>query len=607
MRHRVRWFLSLLVASGLFATSLSESNGSDESQPSAHPPDPEGTLLRSKVVAAVRDNYRRIPAGHCKMVFTAVNPGIKEKKTVRHRTPNGLTITYVETPRSTMEMDVIFSGRNVRVDRTIEENEHSSSAMLDDIWTDYNPSNKWAARWTREQMGGAGNFDPRNVGAAEQKNFFLEELAGDRVVRHETLKGPQGDRLALDMEHSIAGRTLSYRCEFDPRRNYLPARIIRYVPASGKIISVLEIDYQEVIKKSAWILKKSTQRFYAKTQATKPDQEGWTQQVTLEVGPVRIAEKIPDKAFEIVIAPGIQFRDNIRLNARAARKVDETWEPRDTKAIAESPTIQRILAAWKARQERLNSFHFTWDAQFRLPPNARFANRVNAKEIHLEIPASEFWGEGEDRFRAEFRKLDIRRPRVELGARCRATRNGDADATLDFSATLGGSPRGTRWNDHSDHESRASLLRPLLLACRPATREATGAHPDAFHVVTENAIIDKLHCIKIEKNGKADSRILETCWVDPNRDDVIVRWEVGSRASTLLWATIEYQQDKQHGWLPARWETNLWSVATEPNDGLISAKVTKYTINERFPPETFAVGFPDDTIIAEPGPRPPKK
>ena len=86
----------------------------------------------------------------------------------------------------------------------------------------------------------------------------------------------------------------------------------------GKILSVMDIEYREVGQNSAWFSKKSTHRFFADAHAETPEQHDWTQQVTLEVGPIRTDETFADTAFEIDITPGV-LRDNTRGRPRPAK------------------------------------------------------------------------------------------------------------------------------------------------------------------------------------------------------------------------------------------------------------------------------------------------
>jgi hypothetical protein len=273
----------------------------------------------------------------------------------------------------------------------------------------------------------------------------------------------------------------------------------------------------------------------------------------------------------------------------------------DTRLPDQSPTLNRILVNWKARQEHFQSFHFTWDSRLRAPKGALFSDprrprqvTLISREAQVDIPHSEFWAEGDDRLRTEYSMPEYDGHRLAIGTRYRGTFDGKTDATLEFPRD--GGPRGTIWNDKYDHESRASLVRPLWLGCQPASWHATGTQPELFRVVTERAIIENVRYVKIEKRSPKFLNHVEACWVDPARDDVIVRWEITGGMS-LFWASIEYRKDNKHGWVPCRWKSNLWGNR-EASAAMIEATVTNYAINEKYPAGIFAPNFPSDTNIS---------
>jgi hypothetical protein len=315
----LKWRLVLaLGGSIIFAVSVSispclaQENAADEAR------EPDGAALLMKAVDGIRENYRRFPVVHCNMVLTIVSPTVKERQVIRKPTNNGGFFETTVTPRSVTEIELMLSGNSFRVDSVGQDTqERWSSTMHDEIWTTYDPARRWAGRWFRDEMPRSMNYDPRNFGVSGQNKNFLEELAGHRVVKHETEKSENGERLALQVERSIpaTGVTMSYRYEFDPRRNYLPCRIVYYAPDDGKIISVLDIEYGEIARNSAWFLKKSTRCFYAEAHAETPEQGGWTQQITMDVSRVRTDETFADTAFDIEIPPGI-LRDNTRGRPR---------------------------------------------------------------------------------------------------------------------------------------------------------------------------------------------------------------------------------------------------------------------------------------------------
>ena len=220
---------------------------------------------------------------------------------------------------------------------------------------------------------------------------------------------------------------------------------------------------------------------------------------------------------------------SICSSARASDK--KATEP----PTAEGATLKRILANWKTRQEDLKSLHFVWDSRLMLPKGAGYwqtsqGNRIHrrsARDTQLGIPSTEVWIEGEDRFRTEFSAPQFDEVPT-LGSRFRGTLNAGRNVTLEIPPE-DLRPRATIWKDHYDHESTAPLLRVLLLGCRPGDWRATGRHPELFAVLTEHAIIDNVHCVKLEKSSRRN-QLKETCWVDPGRDDVVIRWEIGDRA-----------------------------------------------------------------------------
>jgi hypothetical protein len=97
-----------------------------------------------------------------------------------------------------------------------------------------------------------------------------------------------------------------------------------------------------------------------------------------------------------------------------------------------------------------------------------------------------------------------------------------------------------------------------------------------------------------------------TYFVDPARDDVIVSagefWaeavfgnEPPIDKTQMFALAIEYQRDRDWGWVPVRWKVN--SPANVASQAVNT--VTGLTINETFPAETFAMNFPPGTAVID--------
>ena len=99
--------------------------------------------------------------------------------------------------------------------------------------------------------------------------------------------------------------------------------------------------------------------------------------------------------------------------------------------------------------------------------------------------------------------------------------------------------------------------------------------------------------VKIEHPFDADGvRGVDTCWVDPSREDIVVAWEMrrmGENSYPNCHGTCEYKRDPTWGWVPHRW-TNTVAVGTR--DVINESEVVKYELNKPIPAETFAPIFP---------------
>ncbi len=73
----------------------------------------------------------------------------------------------------------------------------------------------------------------------------------------------------------------------------------------------------------------------------------------------------------------------------------------------ESAVLKRILANWRARQERVKSFHFVMDRRLTIPKEyfAEHRGENGRTEFHDEhsvVRGNEWWVDGNDRIRFEY-------------------------------------------------------------------------------------------------------------------------------------------------------------------------------------------------------------
>jgi hypothetical protein len=258
------------------------------------------------------------------------------------------------------------------------------------------------------------------------------------------------------------------------------------------------------------------------------------------------------------------------------------------KAAANSRTVARIFASWKAQQERTKSFHFVWDTS-EVP-------RGKAVNDGLELAHSQYecWVDGDDRYR--FEASTVRQPKA----------NGSVRRKHDWTVFDGKIYSSLSWSEGSNLPARGKLwdfgrrrpgflndeLRPLLLVFR-AFDQRGRRRGDQYRLATKDAIVGGVRCIKLQNSGKPEDRV-ESLWADPQQGDALVFWEVRAPGAQFPPISLQYRRDQKNGSIPIEWRTG-------PPDGrlldLIS-KVKTFAINERLPADVFKIRFPSSTAVA---------
>jgi hypothetical protein len=257
---------------------------------------------------------------------------------------------------------------------------------------------------------------------------------------------------------------------------------------------------------------------------------------------------------------------------------------------SELVVLKRILANWRAREQRTERFYFAWDSRW-TPPKHRGIGVVESRR--------ELWMEGDTRFRTIH--SFVRKPARKGIERKRSTRlgmgqeggyasDGTTNRLLDSDVDP---PQGSVWNGVDHKELEEISVSPLLFAMRPLSHNGINPAADDLRVITDKAVIGNRHCVKIRPVGRF---FVENFWVDPARDDVVVAWERLVRESILAFVVIDYQHDAAHGWIPVHWTQTEYSDSGNPSS---ENQMTRFTIDETFPGDTFTLKFPSGTAVLD--------
>jgi hypothetical protein len=246
---------------------------------------------------------------------------------------------------------------------------------------------------------------------------------------------------------------------------------------------------------------------------------------------------------------------------------------------ADADVLKRIFANWQARQDLAKSFHVEWKTRV-----ARKSRRsTSVQNLHREL-----WVQGNNRFRLERSLVGVAKYPWDHRVRDQRTWNGTTNSVLEWLHAPSDAPQGAILEDKETRGFDAFECDAPLFTLR-ALHPLIGWQAAQFHVVTRNAIVDGLHCLKLQRSIQG---AVEACWVDPNRDDLVVLWEQTLHGKLSRRVAIHYQQALQFDWLPDRWTCHYQSETVA-----LECAVTKFVVNERLPETIFQIDFPPATLV----------
>ena len=147
-------------------------------------------------------------------------------------------------------------------------------------------------------------------------------------------------------------------------------------------------------------------------------------------------------------------------------------------------------------------------------------------------------------------------------------------------------PQGVVRQDTSRWILADPEFKALLFVFRPLHR-LIGAQASQFRVVTQNAIVDGVHCVKLERL-RPKTAVVEHCWLNTAREDLPLLWE-GTLHGSLLWrVAIQYGDPIFQGWVPDHWTCHYQSLPLT-----LRCKSTGSTLNQGMPKQNLPVAGAD--------------
>ncbi len=283
-------------------------------------------------------------------------------------------------------------------------------------------------------------------------------------------------------------------------------------------------------------------------------------------------------------------------------------------AQEEKDTVNKVIQAWRNRQERVRSGHFVME-ESRTFAEGTLTAKANSFRSRLLEPGVQ----------AEARNGPFRDTTVEVqsilsfeGDRMRYTIKGpqwapEREEFLEstYLSVFDGSLGKTFYSDSADEklfplgfidvktdrnpDAKTCYLYALFMNYRPF-HPTMGQFSSQGWTTAGKGVVDGKDCLIVENVGSSWTK---SCWVDPARDYIILRYtnrttRGGKDVSKL---DISYINDKKNGWIPSRWKAVLLFPERGTLDESSTTTVSSYTINPSFEPSEFQIDFPVGTFV----------
>jgi hypothetical protein len=280
-------------------------------------------------------------------------------------------------------------------------------------------------------------------------------------------------------------------------------------------------------------------------------------------------------AIERIDSPKLVSSEKRRAEMRPGEKGPHPQTATDDEVL------KRILANWRARQDRTKSFRYAWNTRY----SEEGTSRTRVHELRRAL-----WVAGDDRFR--FERAVVSSPQYWRARNAQDLRafDGSTHYVLEWLQSPSDAPLGAI-RAHKEMQDFDDLeCDPLYLTFRPFHQLGWG--DSKFRIVARHEIVDGRTCIKLER---VDGQMKEYCSVDPNRDDLLVSFERAPRQwrddRTFRYA-VSYRAISQFGWIPERWVCRCPS-----SDYKLHCEATTLAVNEQLPADAFRIDFPPGALV----------
>ncbi|MCI0639872.1 MAG: hypothetical protein L0Y70_12415 [Gemmataceae bacterium] len=267
---------------------------------------------------------------------------------------------------------------------------------------------------------------------------------------------------------------------------------------------------------------------------------------------------------------------------------------------------ESIVKAWKDRDDRTRSAHFSWTEKQTdtrgvistfwklfnpalkeiIPPNDTTYTNMRSLAFErdkLRHENSSFaWSTKTNRYEP------MSYLSVFDGETCKVLDKYDKNAAKPW-------PQAVIREEKQHVDATVAVLQPILMTYRSMTAGMCAWNLEDFILSRQTAVINKKVCLELNRR-LAFVKLETKLWVDPARDFVIVRILTLDDNVVTNKIDVEYDQNAEMVWVPKEWEVTF----NNPKGNLertYKSRVTEYSINPTGASPHFDIDFPLGTAV----------
>ena len=266
--------------------------------------EPKSDVVIRTAIDAILANDRLIQDGTVRTTTTVTDRSVTKPETIRSETDGGLVAALSRAPETRTAESVTFRGGDVLA--RIEGRDGSCDQLFlrrGDTWKVYTRSMNRVQIVDREGLPDRIPVDPREIGSGSIRSSLIDRLNAPDVAEAAMVESA-GARIGrvvriVKTDNGVESRTIY---EFSPEDRFLLRRAISTV--DGRVVSILDLNYQDVLDGRAKFLKSSSLKFYApKSPLEALAPETWHQEVRVDVEELTLNQDVDDEAFDDLSLP----------------------------------------------------------------------------------------------------------------------------------------------------------------------------------------------------------------------------------------------------------------------------------------------------------------